>query len=148
MKNYTGTKAVKAIPMNLGDYNEYRGWKIPKGENPADAGYLVEDQRGGEPNHPEHESYITWTPAEVFEASFVEDSVIEVAPVEEIVVTTWQDRVRAEAAELADKLSKLRAFIAKTQLRIMPLIEQQDLLKQAKAMSTYLDILNSRISRF
>lgn len=29
MKQYIGTKIIKAEPMNLGDYNTYRKWTIP-----------------------------------------------------------------------------------------------------------------------
>ena len=29
MKTYIGVKKIDAAPMNLGDYNKYRGWKIP-----------------------------------------------------------------------------------------------------------------------
>lgn len=41
MKQYIGTKEVKATPMNRGDYNALRGWQVPENENPADDGYLV-----------------------------------------------------------------------------------------------------------
>lgn len=34
MKKYIGTKQLKAKPMTLGEYNEYRGWKLPENENP------------------------------------------------------------------------------------------------------------------
>lgn len=41
MKTYIGIKSVEAVPMTRGEYNEYRRWNIPAGENPNDAGYLV-----------------------------------------------------------------------------------------------------------
>ncbi len=41
MKNYVGTKVVGAEPMNRGEYNTYRGWQIPKNENPTDEGYHI-----------------------------------------------------------------------------------------------------------
>ena len=28
MKKYVGTKIIEAKEMNLGDYNNYRGWKM------------------------------------------------------------------------------------------------------------------------
>ena len=73
MKQYIGTKAVKARPMSLGDYNEYRGWTMPEDENPYDRGYLVEYFSDEKPNHPAHEGYITWSPKEAFEASYQSD---------------------------------------------------------------------------
>ncbi|WP_195367116.1 hypothetical protein [Lachnospira eligens] len=41
MKNYIGVKVVAAEPMSRGEYNEYRGWKIPSDENPEDEGYQL-----------------------------------------------------------------------------------------------------------
>ena len=41
MKDYIGVKVVAAEPMSRGEYNEYRGWKIPSDENPADEGYHI-----------------------------------------------------------------------------------------------------------
>lgn len=34
MKKYIGTKVLKAVPMNRGDYNILRGWNIPKMKTP------------------------------------------------------------------------------------------------------------------
>lgn len=70
MKNYIGTKSLKARPMSLGGYNEYRGWEMPEGENAYDKGYLVEYAPDGKPNHPAHEGYISWSPKDTFEASY------------------------------------------------------------------------------
>ncbi|MBL4700534.1 MAG: hypothetical protein JKX85_04675 [Phycisphaeraceae bacterium] len=42
MQTYIGVKIVSAKPMTRGDYNTYRGWTIPRDENPLDDGYLVE----------------------------------------------------------------------------------------------------------
>ena len=41
MKNYIGVKVVAAEPMSRGEYNEYRGWKIPSDENQEDEGYQL-----------------------------------------------------------------------------------------------------------
>lgn len=64
MKNYIGTKQLQAKPMNLGDYNKYRGWDIPKNEDPLKEGYLVKYTDG----------YESWSPKEVFEESYRETS--------------------------------------------------------------------------
>jgi hypothetical protein len=34
MNKYMGIKLISAEPMNLGDYNIFRGWTIPKNEDP------------------------------------------------------------------------------------------------------------------
>lgn len=67
---YVGTKAVKALPMNRGEYNDYRGWNHPNDENVTDEGYLVEYLDGGASNHPKHKGYISWSPKDVFERSY------------------------------------------------------------------------------
>lgn len=61
MKTYIGTKIVEAHPMNRGEYNEYRGWTIPKDENPADEGFLVKY----------HDNYESWSPKYVFEKAYL-----------------------------------------------------------------------------
>ena len=61
MNKYIGTKIVEAHPMNRGEYNEYRGWTIPKDENPADEGFLVKY----------HDNYESWSPKDVFEKAYL-----------------------------------------------------------------------------
>lgn len=70
MKTYIGTKTLHAQPMTRGEYNAYRGWQLPDGEDPADEGYLVEYQDGGKANDSRHAGYISWSPADVFERSY------------------------------------------------------------------------------
>lgn len=70
MKNYIGTKLIRATPMSREDYNTLRGWTVPADENPTDAGYLVEYLDGGKPNHASFNGYISWSPAEQFEAAY------------------------------------------------------------------------------
>ena len=60
--------------MTLGDYNDYRGWPIPDDEDESTCGYLVEYLDGGDPNHPKHSGYISWSPKTVFEKAYRECS--------------------------------------------------------------------------
>lgn len=62
LKQYVGSKLVSAKPMNLGDYNDYRGWTIPEDEDPKAPGYLVKDESARE----------SWLPQENFEDNFVD----------------------------------------------------------------------------
>jgi len=62
MKPYIAVKAVNAMSMSLGEYNQFRGWTIPKDEDPATQGYLVEYSDG----------YKSWSPAKAFESSHLE----------------------------------------------------------------------------
>ena len=60
MKKYIGVKIIEAKPMNRGEYNKYRGWTIPKDEDPEDEGYLVVYPDG----------YESWSPKHVFEEAY------------------------------------------------------------------------------
>lgn len=60
MNKYIGTKLIEAKKMNLGDYNNYRGWKIPEDENPNREGYLVKYEEG----------YESWSQKEIFEKAY------------------------------------------------------------------------------
>lgn len=70
MKQFLGTKLLKARPMTRGEYNNYRGWPAPESEDQSTPGYLVEYQDGGKANHPDHAGYISWSPSDVFEKSY------------------------------------------------------------------------------
>ncbi|MCZ4315133.1 DUF2829 domain-containing protein [Comamonadaceae bacterium G21597-S1] len=74
MKTYIGTKLINARPLTRGDYNAYRGWKPPEGEDQAADGYLVEYLDGGKPNDSRHAGYISWSPAEQFNNAYRETS--------------------------------------------------------------------------
>jgi len=60
MKKYLGVKIIEAEPMNLGDYNNFRGWPIPENENPLRDGYKVVYSDG----------YVSWSPREIFEEAY------------------------------------------------------------------------------
>lgn len=62
MKQYIGTKIIMAKPMTRGEYNIYRGWKIPEDENPADEGYLVKYS----------DDYESWSPRKAFDEAYRE----------------------------------------------------------------------------
>jgi hypothetical protein len=63
---------LTAQPMTRGEYNAYRGWEAPAGEEQATEGYLVEYQDGGKANDERHKGYISWSPKDVFEKSYRE----------------------------------------------------------------------------
>ena len=73
MKNYIGTKELKATPMTRAEYNTYRGWELPANEKREDEGYLVEYAKGSGTNHEKHEGYISWSPKDVFEEAYREN---------------------------------------------------------------------------
>ena len=70
MLRYVGTKIVNAKMMTRLDYNDFRQWTLPKNENGADEGYLVEYLDGGTPNTSEYKGYVSWSPKEQFENAY------------------------------------------------------------------------------
>ena len=62
MKKYIGSKLIEAEPMTRGAYNEYRGWTIPKDENPEDEGYVVKYS----------DDYVSWSQKEIFDKAYLE----------------------------------------------------------------------------
>ncbi len=62
--------------------------------------------------------------------------------------TTFQDRVRAEAAELDERITKLKAFTSTETFGGLPVDEQDRMLAQLAAMSDYSACLAERIQAF
>ena len=62
MKQYIGTKIIMAKPMTRGEYNIYRGWKIPENEDPNDEGYVVKYS----------DDYESWSPKAAFDEAYRE----------------------------------------------------------------------------
>lgn len=91
MKQYTGTKTVKAMPMVMGEAYERKLLKesVRPSECEADkAGYLVEYEDG----------YQSWSPADVFEKAY--------KPSE-----TRLDKLRIECDELRARSKDLDAYL-------------------------------------
>lgn len=93
MKQYTGTKTVKAMPMTMGEAYEHK--LLKNGVRPSEcetnkAGYLVEYEGG----------YQSWSPADVFEKAY--------KPSE-----TRLDRLRIECDELRAHSKELDVYLNK-----------------------------------
>lgn len=93
MKQYTGTKTVKAMPMTMGEAYERK--LLKNGVRPLEcetdkAGYLVEYE----------DDYQSWSPADVFEKAY--------KPSE-----TRLDRLRIEYAQLGERSKELDAYLNK-----------------------------------
>lgn len=140
---YMGTKVVIATPMTRGKYNEYRGWECPGDENPADAGYLVEYLDGGQPNHPAHKGYISWSPEAVFDKAYIK------ARWSTVGLHDYQVRVICEASELWDRRDRLQAFLeSSTNDHAVSVRVRRSMYSQLLAMNLYLMCLEDRISNF
>lgn len=142
MDRYQGTKRLGAKPMTRGAYNAYRGLTMPEGENHEDAGYLVEYEDGGKPNDERHAGYISWSPADVFERSYIRlpDLRAGFAP--------HQQRVVDERAANEALLDKLTAFLATPTFETLPEAEQERLVRQSGVMVQLSDVLGERIAAF
>jgi hypothetical protein len=140
MHTYLGTKLVKAEPMTRLEYNEYRGWTPPHGEDDEE-GYLVEYLDGGKANHAAHKGYISWSPKDVFEFSYT--------PVgEQGEYLPHEYRVVIEKAQLDAKIERLRMFIAGSVYESVYAAEQDRLQAQLTKMLDLSDILAERIESF
>jgi hypothetical protein len=72
MQTFIGTKIVHMQPMTRAEYNKFWGWELPKDENGADEGYLVEYTDGGNPNVAGYPGYVSWSPKEQAENAYRE----------------------------------------------------------------------------
>lgn len=134
MVAFAGTSMVHAATMTRQEYNDYRGWQLPEGENGSDVGYIIED-REGKKNTEELKGFVQWLPKDEFLRKFSS-------------AQTPQDRVRLEQRDLYDKLDKLENFLDKGQPDFID-DEQWDLLKkQQMHMDAYNDVLTKRIAKF
>lgn len=138
MTGYIGIKRVEAKPMNLGDYNAYKGWTIPENEDPATEGYLVKYA----------DDYISWSPAGAFEEAYTEegtnalvDSALGMAS------SNYVERFIAEYRQISDRVEKLGSFLKMYRagtLDFEPNCPLRMLEVQLSIMNSYKTMLESR----
>lgn len=131
MQLYTGTKQVKAKPMNRADYNTLRGWQLPADEDGTDEGYLVEYVDGGKANVEGYAGYISWSPKGVFEMSYNPCG-------------TYIQRLHIEYYDLQEKVVKLQAFLNTESYDKLEELQRLYLLGQLASMKAYLNYLHLR----
>ena len=138
MKQYIGTKIVKAEPMTRGNYNNYRGWQIPSDEDPMDEGYLMEYENG-------HEQ---WLPKEMFETDYIEyDKNKLPATAVGMISIDYKERFKAEYAQLVIRYEGLKGMLKKWDdgtLEFEPTCPRSIYNMQIKAMSEYIAVLEAR----
>lgn len=129
MKQYTGTKTVKAEPMTYGEAHE-RGLI-------RENAYVEEysDNKGYHVIYPD--GYESWSPAEVFEDAYK-------------LSETPLDRLNIEIADLKQKADKLGAFIFNKNdgkdFKALPLGTRAFLIAQFNTMCAYLNLAALRQS--
>ncbi len=124
MKQYTGTKTVKACPASRETAEEIIGRKVrPDSDEIEDEeGYLVEYPDG----------YQSWSPKKVFEEAYQ-------------LSETHIDRMKIELAEVQERYLKGRAFSFTQNFRALDEEARALLRKQLDQMEAYLYTLTRRI---
>ena len=140
MEEYIGTKIVKAEPMNLGDYNNYRGWVIPEDEDPEREGYLVK--------YPD--DYVSWSPKEIFEEAYVRTENNKLAiTAKGMNSKDFKERFKAEYKQLvirAEGLSNMLEKMKNGTLEFTPKCSYEILNRQLEYMKDYKGVLEERAS--
>ena len=133
---YIGTKLVRAKPMTRQAYNDYRRDTVPRNENPAADGYLVEYLDGGKPDMPDRLGYVSWSPKDVFERAY------RLAPI------TFVERAQAELQELDSKSLALQQFFKGSLFPLLSWKERTMLRVQARYMAGYRKTLRLRLRHY
>ena len=140
MEEYIGTKIVKAEPMKLGDYNDYRGWTIPEDEDPEREGYLVK--------YPD--DYVSWSPKEIFEEAYVRTENNKLAVTAKGMNSKdFKERFKAEYKQLvirAQGLSNMLDKMKNRTLEFTPKCSYEILNRQLEYMKDYKGVLEERAS--
>ena len=140
MEEYIGTKIVKAELMNLGDYNNYRGWTIPEDEDPEREGYLVK--------YPD--DYVSWSPKEIFEEAYVKTENNKLAiTAKGMNSKDFKDRFKAEYNQLVIRTQGLSNMLDKMKnctLEFTPKCSYEILNRQLEYMKDYKGVLEERAS--
>lgn len=139
MREYVGTKKVKATPMTRGDYNTLRGWTIPENENPADEGYFIVYSDG----------YQSWTPKRQFDEEYRECEEMTTLPETALLMQSpdYKERFRAEYLQTKIRYEKLHKMCIKYEagtLNFTPTCSLALLKEQKGHMGNYLHCLEVR----
>ena len=126
MKQYTGTKTVKAMSMTMGEAYEHK--LLKEGVRPSEcetdkAGYLVEYEDG----------YQSWSPAEPFEKAYK-------------LSETFLDRLCIEYSELMERAEKCNDFLASDKVKELGRTSQALLSVQSGLMYQYSFVLGDRMA--
>ncbi len=129
MKNYIGTKQVKAEPMNELAAVE-KGYARKNEDNHEwREGYHVQY------TNPDGSTYDSWSPKSVFEQAYK-------------CADSFLDRLQSESRELTERLNNLDAFLSRGFDHVSEKVGYKQaamLISQRMAMKAYFDVLDARI---
>ena len=138
MKKYIGSKKLEAKQMTRGEYNKYRGWKIPENENPDDEGYLLKYSDG----------YKSWSPKRQFEEAYREYNESELPSTAILMISAnYKERFKAEYQQVVIRYQKLKAMLEKWdkgELTFNPTCPRSTYNMQIVAMTDYIAVLEAR----
>ena len=133
MIHYVGTKEIRATPMSRRDYNDLRGWTLPKDEDGDDEGYLVEYTDGGKANVEGFKGYISWSPKDVFERAY--------DPKE-----SYEDYIRVKLKDIKRDMSDLECLLfAWKYFGATDAKEKEIVTEQLEVMKRYETLLLARL---
>ena len=138
MEKFIGIKKIEAEPMTRGDYNDFKGWNIPAGENPSDEGYKVKYD----------DNYVSWSPKQAFEEAY---SKIGDKPLVDTAILMksddYKDRFIAEYQQLVIRYNGLKRMLEnwdRNELPFVPTCPRSTYNMQIKAMADYIAVLEAR----
>lgn len=130
LKQYKGTKTVKAEPMNESVAVEKGFARANKDGHEWREGYHVQY------TNPDGSTYDSWSPKDVFEKSYK-------------IAEDFKDRLIIELKELKERFNKLEAFMNKNDydkvVEKCGTVQTAFIISQYHAMRHYYDILRTRI---
>jgi len=138
MKEYLGIKILKAKPMTIGVYNDYRGWTIPPDENPDTQGFLVEHIDGS----------VSWRAEKMFNEAYTELGTNQL--IETVIgmkSDDFKERFKAEYTQLKIRCNGLTTMVTKfknNELPFKPKCSLELLEDQLVTMCKYLELLEER----
>ena len=133
LDTFIGTKIIQATPMNRKEYNDFRGWELPKDENGDDAGYLV-IYPDSNPNTSHYQGYVSWSPKKQFD-----DAYLTIGKVDHL--EPFQQRLLGEFTLLKDMLKKLKKFIGSPNFFKLDFFTRSKLEEQSRHMNAYKTVL-------
>lgn len=136
LKQYIGTKTVKAEPM-VKSAAVAKGWaRLSEGWARLSEGCLNDPGYHVQYTNPDGSTYDSWSPKDVFEKSYQ-------------IAEDFKDRLEIEFKELSERFNKLNQYISKNGFaKIAEQIGPEQgalLLSQYHGMSLYYDALKYRI---
>lgn len=131
LTQFAATHTIFAKPMNLGEYNNLRGWTIPADEDPSEEGFLI--VHGNKKPEAILLSDLTWAKKSTFENKYT-------------ATDTFDQRLKLELVELLGRSVSLATYIESGKIKDLPVEQSSALMVQSELMATLGILISHRIS--